>query len=50
MLIQRGAILDQRRRMSGTFSATRIGSIRQVQEQIEQQMRGFGRPQAETSA
>lgn len=40
--------LDMKNKMSGIFSATRIGNIQQEQEQIEPQQLDFGRQQEET--
>lgn len=48
--MQRDARLEPHHRTNGTSSVTRIESIQQGQEQIEQQMQGFGRQQEETNA
>lgn len=48
--MQRDVGLGPHHKMSGTSSATRIGSIQQGQGLTEPQMQGFGRQQGETNA
>lgn len=49
-ILQRDVTLDPHHKTSGTSSATKTGSTRQVQGQTGRQMQVFGRQPGETNA